>query len=73
MVGVKFIDQFERHLRQIIDNEIGVKFLPYLAIRFEQLEGEEICAVYVRSSPVPAFLKAKPSDADITFFIRTGN
>ena len=67
------LDQFERHLRQIIGNEIGVTFLPYLVMRFEQLEGKEICAVYVRSAPVPAFLKAKPSDADVTFFIRTGN
>lgn len=67
------LDQFERHLRQCITNEIGSKFLPYLVTRFEQIEGKDICAVYVRPAPIPAFLKAKSSDSDVTFFIRPGN
>lgn len=67
------LDQFERHLRQSITNEIGAKFLPYIAIRFENLDGKAVCAVYVRSAPDPAFLKAKPSDSDVTLFIRPGN
>ncbi|KKJ00078.1 RNA-binding domain-containing protein [Prochlorothrix hollandica] len=67
------LDQFERHLRQTISNAIGAKFLPYLFIRCENLDGKDICAVYVRPAPMPAFLKAKPSHSDVTFFIRPGN
>jgi len=67
------LDQFERHLRQCINTQIGSKFLPYLVIRFEQIQGKDVCAVYVRPAPFPAFLRVKTSDQDVTFYIRLGN
>lgn len=64
------IDKFERHLVQLIINQIGQRFLSLIKIRFANFNGIDICAVYVQKSTDKAFLK---SDKGIEFYIRTGN
>ena len=64
------LDQFERHLIQLIETSIGKKFLPYLKLRFVKINEQDVCGVYVRNSPQAAFLK---SEKGIEFYIRSGN
>jgi CheY-like chemotaxis protein len=64
------LDQFERHLVQLIETSIGKKFLPYLKLRFVKINEQDVCGVYVRKSPQAAFLK---SEKGIEFYIRSGN
>jgi CheY-like chemotaxis protein len=65
------LDKFERHLIQLVTNSIGSKFMPYLTIRFEQIEGKYVCAIYVRSSgDKRAFLKLSKG---VELYIRAGN
>lgn len=64
------LDQFERHLVQLIETSIGRKFLPYLKLRFVKINEQDVCGVYVRKSPQAAFLK---SEKGIEFYIRSGN
>ena len=53
------LDNFERHLVELIKNKIGIKFIPYLKIRFTKINGQDVCGVYVRKSPQAAFLKSE--------------
>ena len=64
------LDNFERHLVELIKNKIGIKFIPYLKIRFTKINGLDVCGVYVRKSPQAAFLK---SEKGIEFYTRSGN
>jgi CheY-like chemotaxis protein len=64
------IDKFELHLVQLIENKIGKRFLPYIKVRFEQIEDKDVCGVYVRKSDRKAFLK---SDKGVEFYVRSGN
>ena len=64
------LDQFERHLIQLIETNIGKKFLAYLKLRFDKINDQDVCGVYVRRADQAAFLK---SDKGIEFYIRTGN
>ncbi|MEC4805514.1 MAG: putative DNA binding domain-containing protein [Jaaginema sp. PMC 1079.18] len=64
------LDLFERHLTQLIQNKIGIKFMPYIKIRFANIEGKDVCGVYVNQSPKRAFLK---KDNGIELYVRTGN
>ncbi len=64
------IDQFERHLMQLIESNIGKRFLPLIKVRFAKLEDKDICGVYVRQSDKKAFLK---SEKGIDLYVRTGN
>ena len=64
------LDNFERHLVGLIQNRIGIKFLPYLKIRFAKINNLDICAVYVRKANQSAFLKLKKG---VELFVRTGN
>ena len=64
------LDNFERHLVELIKNKIGIKFIPYLKIRFTKINGQDVCGVYVRKSPQAAFLK---SEKGIEFYTRSGN
>jgi CheY-like chemotaxis protein len=73
------LDSFERHLVQQIENSIGKKYLFNLKIRFENILGHDVCAVYVRKSSQPAFLKLKKKNKDgnaedsLELYVRTGN
>ncbi|WP_448571791.1 RNA-binding domain-containing protein [Trichothermofontia sp.] len=42
------LDQFERHLLQLIESNIGKRFLPLVKVHFAKLEDKDICGVYVR-------------------------
>ena len=64
------LDNFERHLVELIKNKIGIKFIPYLKIRFTKINGQDVCGVYVRKSPQAAFLK---SEKGIEVYTRSGN
>ena len=64
------LDKFERHLVQLIENNIGKRFISSIKIRFTNLEDKNICAVYIQKANQKAFLK---SDKGTEFYIRTGN
>jgi CheY-like chemotaxis protein len=64
------VDKFERHLVQLIANNIGKRFLSSIKIRFTTIEDKNICAVYIQKANQKAFLK---SDKGTEFYIRTGN
>jgi len=64
------LDKFERHLIQLIESKIGKRFLPYIKIRFAQIENKDVCGVYVRKSDRRALLN---SDKGLELYIRTGN
>ena len=64
------LDKFERHLVQLIENNIGKRFLSSIKIRFATIEDKNICAVYIQKASQQAFLK---SDKGTEFYIRTGN
>jgi CheY-like chemotaxis protein len=64
------LDKFERHLVQLIESNIGKRFLSFIKIRFATIEDKNICAVYIQKANQKAFLK---SDKGTEFYIRTGN
>jgi hypothetical protein len=64
------VDKFERHLVQLIENNIGKRFLSSIKIRFATIEDKNICAIYIQKANQKAFLK---SDKGTEFYIRTGN
>lgn len=65
------LDGFENHLIALIKETIGIGFLKYIKIKFDELDKEKVCLVSVRSSNKPAYLKL--ADKKEEFFIRTGN
>ncbi|HQE92156.1 MAG TPA: DUF262 domain-containing protein [Anaerolineae bacterium] len=70
LVKEKSLDGFEQLLTSLIGAHIGLEFARLLKIRFEELNGERICAVDVENSPEPAFVD---SPRGKEFFIRHGN
>ncbi|WP_204102878.1 MULTISPECIES: RNA-binding domain-containing protein [Spirulina sp. CCY15215] len=64
------LDKFERHLGQLIERDIGLQFMPKIKIRFEQINEQYICGIYVQPSKKRVFLK---SNQGIIFYVRTGN
>jgi len=67
------LDQFERDVTQLISNSLGASFTQLVKLRFERVEGKDICAVEVSQAATPnAFLKWKKGE-DPKFYIRTGN
>ena len=70
-VEKKNIDGFQLTLVRLILNNIGSYFInKYIKIRFETLEGKQICIVDVKKSLKKAFLK---KDNSLEFYIRVGN
>ncbi|NER40001.1 MAG: response regulator [Oscillatoria sp. SIO1A7] len=67
-------DEFQKHLINLIRDRIGTRFLgENTRIRFETLEGKDVCAVYVRQSDRgPAFLKPGKG-GHVELYIRMGN
>lgn len=49
-------DGFERHLRQIIANNIGESVAPYLNVKFPIIDGQEVCCVSVKPSHLPVYV-----------------
>ncbi len=63
-------DGFENHFNQMLKQMIGAEFRQYVDLTFEQIEGRQICLIYVSPSPKPVYLR---QNGDEEFFIRTGN
>lgn len=64
-------DGFENHLSMLIKTTIGLPFAKYLSVKFEQLEGKDLCMVMVRPAHKPAYLRH--GDRREEFFVRVGN
>ena len=64
------LDKFERHLVQLIESNIGKRFISSIKVRFATIEDKNICAVYIQKANQKAFLK---SDKGTEFYIRTAN
>lgn len=63
------IDKFSNLLTDLIVNYIGAEFSAHFKIRFENLEGKQICVIDVDQAPIPAYLQG---DKGSEFFIRSG-
>ena len=63
------VDRFANLLTTLISDYIGVEYSPYIKIRFEGMNGEQICIVDVDPSPIPAFLLG---DKGSEFYVRFG-
>lgn len=64
-------DGFENHLSMLIKTTIGLPFAKYLSVRFEQMEGKDLCVVMVRPAHKPAYLRT--ADRREEFYVRVGN
>ncbi|MCK5524478.1 MAG: ATP-binding protein [Thiomargarita sp.] len=62
-------DEFEQALLNAIKSYITALFIKFIDIRFEEIASQPVCAVSVRKSTQPAFLK-KGNKKEL--FIRTG-
>ena len=71
LLSKKNVDEFQQRLVRLILDNIGSYFInKYIKIRFENLEGKEICIVDVKRALKKAFLK---TDKGLEFYIRLGN
>ena len=66
----KTLDRFELHLMNLIGKSIGSAFSQLLKVRFEEIEGKQICVIEVKRAPKPVFMKKKNQKL---FHIRRGN
>jgi hypothetical protein len=60
-------DKFENHIIQLIKSSIGVEYVKYLHIIFDEVSDKDICLVTVVKSNKPAYVE------NDEFFVRTGN
>ena len=63
-------DGFENVFNMAFNKMIGVEYRRFADVAFPEIEGKEVCAVSVRPSTWPAYLRAKGSEA---FYVRAGN
>ncbi|BAY86227.1 putative transcriptional regulator [Calothrix parasitica NIES-267] len=66
----KTLDIFEQTIVHLICDCIGASFIKLVKIRFENIEGKDICVVDVRKSTKKVFMKGKEK---LEFYIRAGN
>jgi len=64
-------DGFENHLNMLIKTAIGLPFTKYIDVKFEKINGKDICVISVKKSHKPAYLHN--SDKKEEFFVRVGN
>jgi hypothetical protein len=67
-------DGYELYLRQLLINSLSIQTAGVVRIRFESVDGRDVCVVSVAASGRPAF--AKPVDgsqAPSEFWVRIGN
>ncbi len=68
------LDGYQLFLRQHLDNRLSIQTAGIVRIRFERINGAEVCAVVVASSAKPVF--AKPQEGGhlpTEFWVRIGN
>ncbi|KAA3658654.1 MAG: hypothetical protein DWQ04_24460 [Chloroflexi bacterium] len=70
LVKNKSLDGFEQTLMTFVSTHIGAEYAPYIAVRFEDLEGQQVCAVDVDKAAAPAFMTGNKGKE---FFVRLGN
>ena len=64
-------DGFENHLSMLIKTMIGLSFSKYVSVKFDKIDGKEICIVNVREGHKPAYLISGDKKED--FYVRVGN
>jgi DNA-binding response OmpR family regulator len=64
------LDQFEQTIVNLVCDRIGTSFTQLLKTRFEIIEGKYVCAIDVKKSIRPVFLK---DNKGLKFYIRAGN
>ena len=67
------LDGYELFLRTILDNNLSMPTAGVVRIRFEQLNGTDVCAVAVAASAKPVFAKGVSSSESTEFWVRVGN
>jgi len=66
----KDIDGFQQLLIHLITSYLGVEYVSYIKISFEEMDNKQVCIVKVDNSPQPVFVKEHNTKE---FFIRAGN
>ena len=62
------IDGFGLQLVEVIKKYIGNKFSSHIKVTFPEIDGQNICHVFLSKSSIPVFIKNEGKDE---FFIRT--
>jgi CheY-like chemotaxis protein len=63
----KMLDEFENFLRKLINSRISAAFSRLIKIRFEKIEGKDICVVEVTRATKPVFMRDQRT---MKFYIR---
>jgi hypothetical protein len=67
-------DGYELFLRQLLDNNLSVSTAGLVNIRFESVDGRDVCVVSVAASGKPIFAKPLGGNSGTTdFWVRIGN
>lgn len=62
-------DRFANQLTMLITDYIGAEFSSQIKVRFEKLDGDQVCVVDVDPAPIPAFMRG---DKGSEFYTRFG-
>lgn len=62
-------DKFANLITSLLTEEIGVEFAPFIKLRFEQLDGQQICVMDIDHAKGPAYLKGERGSE---FYVRFG-
>lgn len=63
-------DKFEIHLVQIIKTSVGVEYVKYANIIFDEIDHKDVCLITVLKADKPAYVDFKGKQE---FYVRTGN
>ncbi len=66
------LDQLERTIIDSIGNYIGKNFTRQIKIRFEKINGQDVCAIDVKKSTKKAWLQ-RTKEKKLEFFVRMSN
>lgn len=66
-------DGFENHLSMLVKTTIGLSLAKHMSVRFEKLNGADVCVVSVAESHKPAYLRDGSNGGKEEFFVRVGN
>ena len=69
------LDAYELFLRQHLDNSLSIQTAGIVNIRFESVDGFEVCDVSVAASGKPVFAKPHGEGGQVSaeFWVRIGN
>ena len=63
-------DGFENHFNHIFQSMLGPRFRQFVNLRFEKIDGKDVCVVEIKPSDSQVYLKQNNAEE---FYIRTGN